>query len=1057
MKEKNMKRKGQKQENKILYVALGCVLFVACLCIFAGVFLHFSNKKDAADDLESAEVTALEKEAGAVSAKENATRIFLNQPAPAAAEGDRREVIRIVEIIPHEVCSMFPYLIEWGSKEEYDRQVPIGYEGILYMSADSGLAQFGGNGNNSQGEYSLDKSSIKEYTLRDYNVEFQSAYNKEGAKWWRETDTSKILESNGYFEYVGEGKGLYNINLDDLVDESKAGSDDHGIRYKIQAMERKGTEEPKGEWQVNEPAYFWAKSTSGSGYPTMDVKRTTGYNYDLKFEVAGADDTEYKYRVQSFDVKSTPALEDGKEYDYQAKLKDGVTWTDGYVYWPDGNYTVDDTATVRYIVTESDLSNLSVLSGKYIRIEDDKKSDGMSDYPSGYFRLFNQVTDAEKLKVGDQLYGLAFKATEPGKGMYVLSPAAVNNSVNKEKIEFSYVKNGKGTCAVTFIYAGAGPYSETVYRAEITQVTDGEGAYALTSKADESKELYIKIDGTAGDYSKVVTRIDCANVDYADNTFFGYNSANDSYSDCPGLRMGVDLYNYSVDKEKGAWVFHSVSSDEENGITKIEEVKNGIKKIYVYNQKRYERYYARHGFKNNEWFKLLIYLSDSTKTKSLAEDDYKAGKSGQEIVEKYRDELNEFNSRYRIEIIQRTPSQVTADEIDNADLIYLTDQEGVYGIGAKWNDLNTYLGGTLRPLDTDISSLRFTDDLSDDALLAIYRNCLYHKDGETPTTALIVGNMNHIWEKESSADYAYTNMGKLSFMLDIFYDPADFANFIGGYEENSEHQNNEEGYSTVLSNADVSVYPNGNNGDVYNQGIKNYEKHSQKYNEDITPVTYDAWYYKYFMVYNLIDQGTWIEVSQTSKYSYRSLNGGFRGNSTYQKPVEDGWTWFVPNTSGDAFKSFGQMNNIWKIMHQRTSKKNSTPKVIVTNADYTKEPDLQNGAVEYYFYADEFMLGSPDALKIIYKAMWTPEEVTDPNALSSLVVKRAATGDVIQSQESPAYETEYTCDVRGDFVDAEGGWNGTRMMQYLITATDEKGKGDTVSVFVIFRDSFMLN
>ena len=115
----------------------------------------------------------------------------------------------------------------------------------------------------------MDKSSIKEYTLRDYNVEFQSAYNKEGAKWWRETDTSKILESNGYFEYVGEGKGLYNINLDDLVDESKAGSDDHGIRYKIQAMERKGTEEPKGEWQVNEPAYFWAKSTSGSGYPTI--------------------------------------------------------------------------------------------------------------------------------------------------------------------------------------------------------------------------------------------------------------------------------------------------------------------------------------------------------------------------------------------------------------------------------------------------------------------------------------------------------------------------------------------------------------------------------------------------------------------------------------------------------------------------------------------------------------------------------------------------------------------------------------------------------------------
>ena len=64
---------------------------------------------------------------------------------------------------------------------------------------------------------------------------------------------------------------------------------------------------------------------------------------------------------------------------------------------------------------------------------------------------------------------------------------------------------------------------------------------------------------------------------------------------------------------------------------------------------------------------------------------------------------------------------------------------------------------------------------------------------------------------------------------------------------------------------------------------------------------------------------------------------------------------------------------------------------------------------------------------------------------------------MVQTQGSPSYNTEYTCDVRGDFVNGDGTWNGQRMVQYLITATDEKGKSDTVSVFVIMRDSFMLN
>lgn len=233
MKEKNMKPKGQKQENKILYVALGCVLFVACLCIFAGVFLHFSNKKDAADDLESAEVTALEKEAGAVSAKENATRIFLNQPAPAAAEGDRREVIRIVEVIPHEACSIFPYLIEWGSKEEYDKNTPLGYDGIRYMASSmTGNTQF----NSYNGIYSYSDGGVTSPTLTDYSVNLTTKNSSNGSDlWWREVEIDSNITASGYFEYVGNNKGLYSINLnpDNIIKAEN--TTDHGIRYRVKA------------------------------------------------------------------------------------------------------------------------------------------------------------------------------------------------------------------------------------------------------------------------------------------------------------------------------------------------------------------------------------------------------------------------------------------------------------------------------------------------------------------------------------------------------------------------------------------------------------------------------------------------------------------------------------------------------------------------------------------------------------------------------------------------------------------------------------------------------
>lgn len=1038
-----MERKGQKKKNRaISYVVLGCVLFVACLCLFAGGYVYSSDKKDMDITGESGQELKLAKEAGAVETMENATRDFVNRPA-VSVPGDNREVIRIVEVIPHEVCSIFPYLMEWGTKDEYDSHLPLGYEGLRYMASKSGLTQF-----SDQGMYSFIKGGITSDTLKNYDVTMIDENSWNGSPyWWRESKVNEVITANGYFEYVGSGKGLYSINLSRIIEKSDPNA---GIRYRVMAMERLGNETPKGEWQVNQPAYYWAKNSGNTGYPTSDIEQITDYNYDLKFAVGVSQtgtDAEYTYRVKSVAVKLQEDTVDSNDYSYEAILQKGATWTAGYSFWDKGNYTVSSSSTT-HVVTDSELEDLTKLSHLYIRVADNKKTDGIGS-TAGYFRLLDPENDKNALKAGDVLYALVFEHVSPGQGQYVLNPAAVSKA-DKDGFLYEYVGDGKGTCDVTFIYATEG---ETLYQAELLKITDGKGAYALTSKAEKNQELYIEAESGKGDYSKVVTRIDCLGVDYDT-----YNEGWCGWDTFPyGLSMGKAQSNCDISGEKGGWVFHTVSSDTENGFTKIEEFQDGKipNRIYVYNQNRKYRYYAQNGFKNNEWFKLLIYMSNDEGTQALAEDAYRAGKTGQEIVAMYREKLDEFDKAYRIEIIQRTPSALKVEDVNDADLIYISDQEGIYGLRNNWDDINTYLNGVLPKLP---ETLTFTDDFSGEVLRAIYDNCLYHEEGKTPTTALMVGNMANIWGNCLDGDFTKNNMGKLSYLIDIFTDPADFANFMSGYSQNTLHQNNGDGYSTVHSDASVTVYPNGINGNTYNQGTKNYEKYSPDlYGKEIEPVTNDQWDWHYFMVYKLVDQTTWIEVKFESQYSYKSLNGGFRadGVSAYKQNVQDGWTWFVPVTSGDNFVGYGKMHNIWSIMHQRTSKKSSTPKVIVTNPDYLKEPDITNAATEYYIYVDEYMASQPDAYVIDYKAIWTPEEATNPNNLISLTVERAE-GGVIQSQSSPAYNTEYQCNVKGDFI-TDGKWNGTRMMHYLITATDVAGKSDTASVFVIFRDSFMLN
>lgn len=1045
--------KKQNGQNRIIQaVTIGCISLMACLCVGATLYFNHMEKAAAQKAKETEAAETMVQEAGAVIGETKlAPRTLLDQPA-IPAPGDKREVIRIVEVIPHEACSIFPYLVEWGSKEEYDKHTTLGYEGIQYMATSSGLAQFG-----SQGIYNYIEGGAIAETLNNYNVNFATIAGKQGTPlWWREAKPKEVINANGYFEYVGEGKGLYSVNLKPLVKDDSTDKNDIGIRYRVMPMERKGKESKKGEWEVKDAQYYWGKDYATESYPDTATKSRTDFNYDLEF-TADASGMNADYRVRA--VKTNTGARGAKTagFEYEAYLTESayLDWQDGFVYSPKGNYTVSSYTPV--LVNDTTDRN-----GKYIRVLNSAKPDGVQGVDAGYFRLYSDAADKDTVKAGDLLYTLSFSHVKAGEGNYILSPSAVQSAIDTnltdavKKIFFEYAGDGIGSHDVVFIYAQAGGYS-----GKVTEVSEGEGRYALASTAVKEDELYEFLGKGQGDYSKVVTRIDCLGVDYnkTDEGWYGFTS--------PEPPIGVSIgrpYEQAVLEEKGAWVFHTVSSDEANGITKIEELEGGKipanKRIYVYGQNRKNCYYARNTFKNNEWFKLLIYMADDSDTKSLAADAYAAGKTGQEVVEMYRDKIQEFDKSYRIEIIQRTPGNLTVEEVNSADLIYMSREVGIYGMASKaeYEKINSYIGGTLPPWPTELEfdgKFKFTSDFSDEVLMALYENCLYHEEDKTPTTAFIADIPALLKGVEAWKEGYPTinNFGKLNYLLDLFDDQADFADFIQGYAENREHWNNEDGYSTILpgDGCSINLYPYKHSTGVLTYNLGKVEGLPGEFLDETTD---SQWKYPYFEVHQVISK------PDGSKDIGDVINGDFDdfmgSGSVYRKDVEDDWTYWAPDPVGYMFEHPDKMLNIWKIMHNKTSKKQSAPKVIVTNADYMQIPDEVNVATDYFIYVDEYEAMDSDAFDLVYKVNWVPEEIANPTGLSSLTVK-GSDGRMIWQMSAPSYETEYSCNVAGDFAGTEGQLNGAKMVQYLITAEDEKGKPDTAVVWVVVRDSFMLN
>lgn len=1056
----------EKKKNGLLLAALGSVCFLA---VFMGVLLwqmHSTEKTEAETAKLEEEEPVLVKEAGAVRTEEKAADT-------TTARAGKKTTIRIIEVIPHQICSVFPYMVEWGSVEGYDENTPIGYEGVRYLATH-------GNGNGYETSSALQYGLIREGMAKDYLPSYNETFMDPSSGnwsrmtgWWKETDANRnITGVNGYFEYVGDAKGLYNINLsEDYVIKASNGNK-NGIRYRVMARERKGSESPKGEWKVADPQYFWAEDygRTSLSYPTSDIKTKTGYDYDVIFSVGTGTDGK-GYSVYSVKGEESTQSQDDR-YEYEAVWTGDSTreWTGGYRYKKEGNYKAA-AADAKAITKDSYTAADAIQDGfsyVWVSLADGSKKFQKAD-GNGYYRLLDESSDV--LSSGCYVYKLTFSKVTAGKGDYVLNPSAVKSLIAADSttagnvfktLQFEYAGAKKGTYDVVFIYAGSGTGNETLYTSKINKVTDGDGRYALTSTAANEDKLYV--EGT-GDYSKTITRIDCAGIDFTSfqNSWGGIEYTPDGYwndtNNIPGLTMGCSKYNiyaYGAGTDRGGWVFHTVSSDEKNGYTTLEElisIRNSPKvgdRIYVYQQNRKYRCYMCTGIKSTEWFKLLMYLSNDDDTAGLAAADYAAGMDPLKIVEKYKDRIEDFDRTYQIEIEQKTPGQLTADDVENADLLYFSRRISLVGMSVDtWNKIASNYK-TVSPYYQ--SDPDYSDDLSVSALMAIYKNCLYDQ-----TTALLF-DANSFVKYGGDGSHVDTNLGKMYMLTNLFRDPMNFSYFMEGYQEYDDD------YTMIHQNGSLTYYEQQVNGvgTLYNLGRIKIDSNPNVSDggDELPGTTTDVWSKTYFRVVSIYpdyDSYQWkLDPQYADGYGKFGDHWGYSSWENFRgEDVNGDRTWYIPEDMRDLFMQNGKVRNIWSILHSRKSKRSSEPVVVVTNADGNNISMLENIEPLYYFYVDDY--SDTADFDVTFKVNWKPEEITDPLSLTLLVMEREEGGQLF-AEGVPSYQTEYTCNVAGDFLNADGTLNETVTSRtYIITATDEKGNTDSARVIVIVRKSFMLN
>lgn len=315
-----------KKKNGVLKVLIGIgTVMLLSLCAFFYIAVFREDRKQTENEQEQ-----LTAEVSYVEDAENMAPII------KSGSEDNRKVTKIIEVVPHQICSAFPYMVDWGTAEDYNENLMVGYEGMRYIM----FANLDGHIGGSKDRITRDGSPEKLYELFGYDtVEFHNAYGNSPytgewqSKYWRiyESDNN-VMNVNGYFEYVGAGKGLYDIDTGTVVEKEDAAH--YGIRYEMTAMDRKGSESPKGEYTVKDPVCYVAKDYMPAYNPdTSKIKQWTGYHYLLKFDCKSA--TSADYRIYHVAGKSTTNA--SLAYEYQAYLAEGVSWDNGYEYQSGGN------------------------------------------------------------------------------------------------------------------------------------------------------------------------------------------------------------------------------------------------------------------------------------------------------------------------------------------------------------------------------------------------------------------------------------------------------------------------------------------------------------------------------------------------------------------------------------------------------------------------------------------------------------------------------------------------------------------------------------------------
>lgn len=1007
------------------------------LCIGTGIWVTLPKTEtgQAAKPGETEQTMKMDTQAVLTQESAAGDRDFLNRELPEYPD-DGRAVFKIIEIIPHEACSIFPYLVEWKTEEEYNKNVPIGYEGLFWCVSHAGQVQMFSDSNKKASE-SNPFTTKKGYAKRDYLSTYNGVLGEPNSgKWYRDTDTTTPwLTQDGYFEYVGTGNGLYYLPVS-FVAETQAES---GIHYEIQAIARKGTQNPQGEMYVKSSAYYWAKDHATSSKPSYEaktIKSMTTYNYDLTFakSAAGVYRADLsKLKEKTVDLqgvsKGTAAID---TYDYflvvNPSTPSAVTvsvddWAPGFAYYKKGNYQVAE-------ATKDDTN------GAFVRIDDNKNSDNYTNATegingSGYFIAYSNAY------AGAQRYDVIFEKTSTaGTGNYVAN--SQTNWLNATTYYFEYVGDNKGRYDMPFIYTTDTTY--TRYDAEILEVEHNQGRYALTSTEanPDGSPVYVDKDasGQPCDYSKVVTNINF------------YNELNWDKNDSTrtkGITLGGNSWN-----EWGGWVFHSVTDSSQMGVTKLSRVYKDLvgvnsntdtfftvgDRIYVNNQRRVYRYYTRNSYLNNEWFKLLCYSDnpkDMEKPYSEMVDGvgYDVNQTAEWNLEQTaaKELISAFDNKFRIEIVQMTPDELTPEDVEEADLLYFSSREGIEGLTNSWSQINQHLVDQgLDALPAIGSNLKgggvfsYTSDISNETLFAIYKACIYER-----TTALMLN-------RTIRTDYTYVpasaNLMKLYYFMDYFKEAREWAYFIEDYPD---YRNT---YSTIRQ-SHGGVRPYKASGDAY------FNIHQPEEDDDAYDDFTIAWQPIYFEVRDPI----------TNQYLLSGDTSFTNDAKTSTGKVYDGETKYLfEEYIVLLFRRPNQMHNIWKILNNRTGVGDIV--VEITNAEI-----LADTARTKVIYANEF---DPVSFDVKYKVFRLGGKGA-PTPLTDVTVTFEDTGTEIGKTVPAAYDTEYTTNVRsgftiGEFADPAAMLNpSVTERKVRVVATDTGGKTGEATVTVIVREAFNLN